>query len=65
MESDGPMTVPVLDCLANLSLPRKLLSHATDSVLNMVASCDRDDLPAVVRFLLMVCRFVCTWSWWV
>ena len=54
MGSEATMTVPVLECLANLSLSPKLLDHSTNTVMNMVASCEREDLPAVVRFLLKV-----------
>lgn len=54
LSSSPSLTVAVLDCYANLSLPSKLLGPATVSVLNKLASCERRDLPAVVSFLLQV-----------
>ncbi|XP_052284224.1 Fanconi anemia group D2 protein-like isoform X1 [Dreissena polymorpha] len=46
------LSIPILDALSNLVLPSTLLAEIRDSVLQLLASVDLDDLPVLVKFLL-------------
>ncbi|CAI9740292.1 Fanconi anemia group D2 protein-like [Octopus vulgaris] len=52
LEQEKSLTVSILDNLSNLVLKEELLAEVLTSVLQILPSCELDDLPVVVKFIL-------------
>eukprot|EP00106_Octopus_bimaculoides_P014228 XP_014781670.1 PREDICTED: Fanconi anemia group D2 protein-like [Octopus bimaculoides] len=52
LEQEKCLAVSILDNLSNLVLKEELLAEVLSSVLQILPSCELDDLPVVVKFIL-------------
>ena len=52
MDCDPTLTVPVLDALSNMMLPKDVLDDVLDAASRLLPSTDVSRLPVVIRFLV-------------